>query len=349
MIGSIRNLWRRSQTSMWRANIRVPILLYHRVTEVKNDPWILCVSPKNFSEHLEHLRKYYRPISLRMMLQMLKKNRLPRHAVVITFDDGYADNYLNARPILEKYDAPATFFVTSGSVKEECEFWWDELDRVLLQPGALPPVLTLNVGGCAYHRELKSATHYDESAYQRDANWRAWEENAPSARQALYQSLYQLLLPMEDSARRDILNQMREWAGVSRQARASHRPLSPDEVVALAKNKLIEIGCHTVTHSILSSLSIAEQQQEIIRSKTQLEEMTNCPVENFAYPFGKRNDYTEQTVRLVQEAGFHSACSNYVGTVQTNTGLFELPRIHISDWDGEEFARKLQEIVSVDV
>src|SRR5262245_8379646 len=116
MIGSIRNLWRIPQTLKQRANYRVPILLYHRVTEVMNDPWILCVKPKKFSEHLEHLRKYYRPISLRTMLQMLKKNRLPRHAVVITFDDGYADNYLNARPILEKYDIPATFFVISGYV-----------------------------------------------------------------------------------------------------------------------------------------------------------------------------------------------------------------------------------------
>jgi len=348
MISSIKTLWRRSQTLKRRVSYRVPILLYHRVMEVTNDPWILCVKPENFSEHLEHLRKHYRPISLQMMLQMLKKGRLPRRAVVITFDDGYADNYLNARPILEKHDTPATFFVISGYVKEECEFWWDELDRVLLQPGVLPPSLTLNVGGCAYHWELKSATHYDESAYQRDANWRAWEENTPSARQALYQSLYQLLLPMEDSARRDVLNQIREWAGISRQARASHRPLLPDEVVALANNQLIEIGCHTVTHSILSRLTISEQQQEIIRSKAQLEELTNCPVENFAYPFGKRNDYTEQTVRLVQDAGFHSACSNYVGTVQTNTELFELPRIHISDWDGEEFARKLQEIVPVD-
>ncbi len=111
------------------------ILLYHRVTEVPSDPWALSVTPDHFAGHLEILREYTRPISLQQLSQGLREGNLPDCSVVVTFDDGYADNLLNAKPLLERYDVPATVFLATGLVEHWREPWWDELEQLLLQPG----------------------------------------------------------------------------------------------------------------------------------------------------------------------------------------------------------------------
>lgn len=87
--------------------------MYHRVNTLRPDPWNTCVSPSHFAEHLQVIRD------------------LPAETV-ITFDDGYADNFEHAKPLLERFDTPAIIFVVSGCVDSPFEMWWDELDRMYL-------------------------------------------------------------------------------------------------------------------------------------------------------------------------------------------------------------------------
>lgn len=314
------------------------ILLYHRVAEVDTDPWGLCVTPQHFAEHLEVLRKHTRPMKLQQLTQALQDGKRSQRSVVITFDDGYADNLHNAKLLLESYDIPATVFVTRG-VGHEREFWWDELERLLLQPGTLPETLHLSINGSTYQWELGEAVHYSKDRYECYRCWRIGDDY-PSSRHFLYYSIHQLLRPLLEGERRKALDELLEWTGTEPVSRSTHRPLTLAEVFTLERGKLIEVGSHTMTHPSLSALSVALQQDEIQRSKAELEEIVGHPLKSFAYPYG---DYTAETVALVREAGYTCACSTAADVVWLGNDCFQLPRVEVQDCDGQEFARTLEE------
>lgn len=316
------------------------ILMYHHVAEADSDPWSLCVTPQRFAEHLEILRQHARPVRLQELTGALRDGTVPNRSVVVTFDDGYADNLYNAKPLLERWDIPATVFITTGCLDQEREFWWDMLDRCLLNPDTLPETLRLRINGNTHPWELNGASHYGEDARRQYRNWRAWDE-APTPRHSLYFSLWQMLQPLLEGERREVLNELKLWAGVGPEDQPAPRALLPQEVVALAHADLVEVGSHTVTHPILSALPPDLQQEEVQQSKAILEEILERPVTSFAYPYGARCNYTDETVAVVRGAGYTCACSTLEGVVERGTDLFQLPRVQVQDWDGEEFARRL--------
>jgi peptidoglycan/xylan/chitin deacetylase (PgdA/CDA1 family) len=146
---------------------------------------------------------------------------------------------------------------------------------------------------------------------------------------------------MAESERREALDELNVWAGTRPEDRPEDGILSTDELVALAKGGFVEIGSHTVTHPVLSALPAALQKDEVQQSKASLEEVLGRAVTSFAYPYGARCNYTDETVKIVQEAGYACACSTLEGVVERDADRFQLPRIQVQDWDGEEFAKWL--------
>jgi len=144
------------------------ILGYHRVADVARDTYSLCVTPQHFAEQLQVLHKYTQPISLRQLAKGLLDGNLPKRSVVVTFDDGYADVVDYAAPLLERYQIPATVFVSTGYVGRE--FWWDELERIVLSAAVLPDELSLDVKVDSSRRCLSHA-----------GRRRAWPQGAPPA------------------------------------------------------------------------------------------------------------------------------------------------------------------------
>jgi peptidoglycan/xylan/chitin deacetylase (PgdA/CDA1 family) len=106
------------------------ILMYHRIAEAEFDPFNLAVSPDQFERQLARLRRK-KVLPLREFATLQVQKRLPRNAVAITFDDGYACNALVAAPMLESFGYPATFFVVSDAIERAEEFWWDQLEVVI--------------------------------------------------------------------------------------------------------------------------------------------------------------------------------------------------------------------------
>jgi peptidoglycan/xylan/chitin deacetylase (PgdA/CDA1 family) len=338
--GSMLRRTIRSLSSMFSS--RVPVLQYHRVAELPFDPYALCVTPQHFADHLVVLRSLGRPTSLDECSRALQGGKLPRLAFVVTFDDGYADCLYGAKPVLERYDVPATVFVVSGSVGSQQEFWWDELEWLLLQPGRLPRSLHLVVNGERQQWTLDEAANYSPEEFSRNAHWHYGQPDNPTSRHRLFRVLYGLLQPLAPHQRQSIVDDLRAWAGGSSKARPAHRTLSPEEVIRLAEGQLVEVGAHTVSHPMLSALPLHAQQDEIRQSKTQLEEILGARVGSFSYPHGMPGHYTEATATVVREAGFACACSSRPGTLGRETDPFQIPRLVVQDWDGETFERRMK-------
>jgi peptidoglycan/xylan/chitin deacetylase (PgdA/CDA1 family) len=334
----LRAVARRLRRQLTRPGI---ILLYHRVADLASDPWSLAVTPEHFTQHLSVMRRYGSPLRLDQYISTRKARRFPRRPIVLTFDDGYADNLHQAKPLLQDADVPATVFVSTGLLSQHDEFWSDELDRILLQPGTLRPKLELTLEGKVHTWDLGSDVEYSETRQSQYKAWRFWHEPAPTARHQLYRDLWQLLRPLPDLNRQKTLSELCQWAGMTPHGRPSHRVMDAEEVRRLGVDGLVEIASHTVTHPQLSAMPPRLQQQEIEQSKRDLEDILGRSITSFAYPFGGRDMYTAETVSLVKAAGYACACSNFPGLVEPAQSVFELPRIRVHDWNGEEFERKL--------
>ena len=318
------------------------VLMYHRVADEFCDPWGLCVSPRFFDQQLDVLRQFAPVLPIKTLTANLRSGTLRRRSIAITFDDGYADNVDIARPLLARYDAPATFYIVSRQVGSEREYWWDELDRLLLQPGRLPATFELDLEGDIVRAELGDATTYGEESHRLNRNWRAWE-TPPTPRHALYYALWQRMRPMSAERRQDILEALRRWARADPGARPARAVVSQAALAGLAADRLIEVGCHTMTHPRLAALTVPEQAEEIRGCKESLEAILNRRVESFAYPFGGDGDYTADTVSLVRNIGFSSACCTSEGPVTASSDPAQLPRMFIQNCDGEQFGRQLSE------
>jgi peptidoglycan/xylan/chitin deacetylase (PgdA/CDA1 family) len=159
-------------------------------------------------------------------------------------------------------------------------------------------------------------------------------------RHELYIQLWQLIHPLSDEGQKKVMKALRAWAG-NPSSPGPHRILNQKECVELAQRAGIEIGAHTVNHASLASLSIDAQRHEILESRVCLEAILRRPVKSFSYPFGKQQDYTPDTIALVQESGFSIACSNMSGVVSSTADLFQLPRVHIHDCGVDEFENRL--------
>jgi hypothetical protein len=170
------------------------ILMYHRVAEVGLDPWGLNVSPDHFAEHLEVIRAYFHPLGLQALLEEHREGKMPVRSVTLTFDDGYADNLYTARPLLERYEIPATVFLITEHLAGGRNFWWDELEWALLHPKRLPERLELKINSSSCEWQLGEATRYDREDRRGDRNRRPWKA-LPGTRLAFFYSVWERLVP----------------------------------------------------------------------------------------------------------------------------------------------------------
>jgi len=232
------------------------VLLYHRVADDPVDANLLAVSPTLFESQLRWLAEHTRVVPLHDLLAEAQEGRLEPNTVAITFDDGYLDNLTNALPLLERYRLPATIFITSGRIDSGREIWWDALERIFLTGHPLPDVLSLS----------------DDQASQE------WDLRTPALRWICHDQLGEILHSKPSEEIEEFIDALFAWAGLSAEARESHRFLTTDQLQRLAASPFIEIGSHSVTHSCMRPLSAERQRQELLDSKHQLERVIGKPL-----------------------------------------------------------------------
>jgi len=280
------------------------VLLYHRIAGPRRDPQLLDVSPANFEGQLAVLARTATALSLAEFESLRRAGRLPRRAVAVTFDDGYADNLDAAAPALERHGIAATVFVTTGMVGSHREFWWDDVERLV----------------------------FDFSPPSVDA----------AARLRQYESLIAEVHPMPPHVRESRLAQLRLAASVPEEGRASHRALSMDGLRALSARRGISIGAHTVTHPSLARLSVEDQVREMAASIAWLERELGIAVRSLAYPFGTPNDVAGDTVRAASEICDYAMSTDSRAAWRWSP-RWRLPRVTVRDWDAAQFERRLDE------
>lgn len=288
------------------------ILIYHRVVPEPDPlaPYEVCA--KEFDWQLALLERWFTVLPLREAAARLRSGTLPVRSACVTFDDGYADNVTVALPILRRRGVPATFFVATGFL-DGGTMWNDRvIETVRGAPGAALDARSigldkLDISSIALRR-LAIGTLLDALKY----------------------------LPIEERQRR-AERLSAETACTPR----SDLMMTSAQVRELRGNGM-EIGAHTVSHPILTSLDSMRAREEISEGKRRLEEITGSPVTLFAYPNGKPgHDYRGEHVAMVSELGFEAAVSTAWGVGHAASDPFQLPRFTPWDRTPGKFALRL--------
>jgi peptidoglycan/xylan/chitin deacetylase (PgdA/CDA1 family) len=120
----------------------------------------------------------------------------------------------------------------------------------------------------------------------------------------------------------------------------ARRPMTAGEISSLSANDLIDIGCHTVSHTRLSRLSPQHQREEISAARDRIEEIVGGPVRAHFHPYG---DFDESADRIVRELGFAAACTTIPCPIQADSDALRLPRFVIGNWNRGAFGRCLED------
>jgi len=271
-----RQLWSKSLT----------VLNYHRIDDPSQnrfDSFLPNISahPDDFKLQMDYLTRWFNVISLRDVINWLDgRQTLPPYAALITFDDGYLDNFTNAYPILQRHNFPAVIYLTTGHIDTDAPFYWDL------------------AAYCFFHSKNDhilfpdNTQHVWKDVSERDKVSRSWIESMKVLPEAQKQD-WVLRLPnlLDVSIPNNFFRKlMMNW----------------DQVREMSSNG-IEFGGHTVTHPILTRISLDKAKVEIEKSKYDIERELRKPILSFAYPNGKQTDVNVALESLVTQAGYRAA------------------------------------------
>lgn len=286
---------------------QIAILMYHRVSQ-RQDSWSLdSISPDGFERQMIHFCRNYDILSLNRLVEHIKQgDDLPEKALVITFDDGYKDNYRFVFPVLKKYDVPATIFLSTGNIGTGKLFWWDKVSYII-QHTNLDQLYLEELGKFSIRSE-RERSHANLIANDRLKMFPG----------EMRDHLIDDLLTISDVEIPDDLGE--------------ELILSWDEIREMS-NYGIAFGAHTVNHPTLTNLPLEQAAWEIIQSKNDIERMIGHQVTEFSYPHG---DINADIAKLVEASGFACAVTILPNRlISQGDSAYGLSRI----WVVEDFSK----------
>jgi peptidoglycan/xylan/chitin deacetylase (PgdA/CDA1 family) len=277
------------------------VLAYHRISPVDDsyDSGVCDASPAMFEQQLRFLEKEFDVIGPDELETAVLVGR--GRYVLLTFDDGYRDNFDEAFPILKRHGVPATFFVTTGFLDSRQIAWWDEIAWMV---HASPK------------SELRANGWLDE-AFSLE----------PEERRRTTKALINLCRGLPRESAHAFLDSLAQATESGRHPDESHDFWMTWDDVRQLRAAGMHIGGHTVTHPMLARLSADDQEREIVECKDRLEAELGVPMRYFCYPYGGRDSFDESTRRSLAEHGIEFAFSFYGGYRRFN------------DWDRYDVRR----------
>jgi len=297
------------------------ILTYHRVipspgNEYPFDEGLISADPGTFEQQLVFVKKNFHVTNFQRIQELRERgSKIPPGTLVITFDDGYADNHDIAYPLLMKHGLTATVFVTTGVVETSEVFWLEKVSWYL----KCRTSFDLHIESLRFH------AHVDENS-----------------RDGVRNALLGVLKNVPNQVRLDALAEMEDIYGrIPPQDNHLVKMLTWGQIVEMDRAG-IEIGSHTVSHPVLSLMEENDVRVELVSSKKKLEDKIGHEVVSLSYPIGARSAFNPMVEKVAYETGYRFGLS-YVGGVNRDlSNPFSLKRIHVESYiTFERFAAEL--------
>lgn len=284
------------------------VLTYHQVVSTDSNQDVpqldgMVVGRDAFERHLQYLSRNYSIVTLPEFIETMKKGKGYKRTCLITFDDGWKDNYDNAFPILKKYGVSGTIFLATDYIGTNDWFWHDKAAYLLklTTPGDQESV------GWPETRKLIATYHQDSLS--------------PDLKMS---NAIEILKGMRVATRRDVVCDLERLAHCNAYP-TSRRMLDWSEVLEMKQEK-IYFGSHTRGHEILTQLESGDVAEQLRSSKIVMEEKLGAPVTAFCYPNG---EYTDKIAAQVKAAEYDCAFTTMRGTVSRGDDAYALKRITI--------------------
>lgn len=293
----------------WGSN-RLTVLAYHRIQDAFAPdfdafPGNVSASPELFALEMEFVARHFNVISLDDLRGFFKESQpLPERPLLITFDDGYLDNYQNAFPVLKRHGFPAVIFLMTSRMEQTAQRpWWD------------------------------AVAYYFHHTQETEIAVPLVGMRSPVTINDRFQMTKELLAEMKllpENAKQQLLQQLPEIFEVDPPA---EKPLfvTWEQVRELVAGG---VACmpHTVFHPILTRISLEDVRHEIADSRDHVRTQTQQEAFAFAYPNGTLADYNRDIIRVLDEEGYELAFTLVSGPVrcdEVKQHPFEIARVFL--------------------
>lgn len=297
------------------------VLTYHRIVNPSETPYyapVCSATPETFAEQLRTLRDNFRVVGLDEVVKLAATGfSLNEPTALITFDDGYRDNFDAAFPILKAMRLPATFFLPTTFYQKPRLFWWDQI-------------------ALAFNRTQRATIELDRPEPFAADLAKTSREEAIAGVIAIHRRHH-----LDGPAQAAFLEQIRERTGTAIETESLAKDLfmSREQVHEMADSGM-SIGSHTHSHVELAQLPESEQRDELERSKRILEADLNRAITSIAYPYGWPGAVDAATEQHAKEAGYKVAFAAVEGINRPHqTNPFAIKRFSIGFADSTTLLR----------
>jgi peptidoglycan/xylan/chitin deacetylase (PgdA/CDA1 family) len=284
---------------------------YHRIGDAEEsifDPNVFSCTAEQFEKHVIFYNEEFTVISIEQLIKMMETGQvIDKKYALITFDDGYIDNYSVAFPILKKHHTPAAFYIATDYLDQPIVPWWDEVAWLIRNTNITSVRL------------------------------KTWDKAIDISVGNVVDKVRSVLKIIKQESTRTMADKIQELASICQCSIPDDIRYNPlfinwAQAKEMSDNGM-HIGSHTLSHKILSHLSLEDQALEIKESKVKIEEFLNKEVTTIAYPVGGKSAFTTVTQQLVKEANYKLAFSFIPGVIRSldNSEHYQLKRLPVDD------------------